>query len=220
MSQGLKLKLSYFLAAIQELCLPATRQFVFDEGGRCILVVNSISQKLTRHTASEHWKMAFLIIKPIFCLLSSVSSKKSLTLYRALRRGFCSVGLPNGKIEENSEPLITPVFQIATNHLNKIALKDQNGAHTYQEILRKSLLLAKQIQAKIGVNKTQERIVFLCPNDVTYVLAQWACWASGHIGKCIILILIFVGISRISTIVVCQNYVILKIYMTYLIAKT
>lgn len=156
--------------------------------------------------------MAFLILKPIFCLLSSASSKKSLTLYRASRRGFCSI--PNGKIEENSEPLITPVFQIATNHLNKVALKDRNGAHTYQEILRKSLLLAKQIQAKIGVNKTQERIVFLCPNDVTYVLAQWACWASGHIGKCIILIIIFVGISRISTIVLCQTYVIFKIYMT------
>lgn len=124
--------------------------------------------------------MAFLILKPVICLLSSISSKKSVTLYRAARRGFCSI--THGKTEEKNE-LITPVFQIATNHLNKIALKDKNGTHTYQEILRKSLLLARKIQGKLGVNKTQERIVFLCPNDVTYVLAQWACWASGHIGK-------------------------------------
>jgi malonyl-CoA/methylmalonyl-CoA synthetase len=125
--------------------------------------------------------MAFLILKPLFCLLSSVSSKKSPTLYRVSGRGFCS--LANEKIKESSETLITPVFQIATNHLHKVALKDQNGVHTYQEVLRKSLLLAKKIQEKIGVNRTQERIVFLCPNDVTYVLAQWACWASGHIGE-------------------------------------
>lgn len=123
--------------------------------------------------------MAFLILKPIFCLLSPVSSKKSLTLYRAAGRGLCSVA--NEKIKESSETLITPVFQIAVNHLHKVALKDHNGVHTYQEVLRKSLLLAKKIQEKIGVNRTQERIVFLCPNDVTYVLAQWACWASGHI---------------------------------------
>ncbi|XP_057370808.1 malonate--CoA ligase ACSF3, mitochondrial-like [Daphnia carinata] len=122
--------------------------------------------------------MAFLILKPVICFLSSISSNKSVTLYRAARRGFCSI--PHGKTEEKNE-LITPVFQIATNHLNKIALKDKNGTHTYQDILRKSLLLARKIQGKLGVNKTQERIVFLCPNDVTYVLAQWACWASGHI---------------------------------------
>lgn len=72
---------------------------------------------------------------------------------------------------------------MAAHHVNRIALKDRFGNHTYQEILRKSLLLAQKIQAKLGKNKTQERIVFLCPNDVTYLLAQWACWASGHIGE-------------------------------------
>ena len=127
--------------------------------------------------------MAFLL-KPIFCTLSAVSSKKSFALlYRASvgqHVGLCSV--PTGKLEESNESFITPVFQIATNHLNKVALKDRNGSHTYYEILQKSLMLAKKIQAKLGVNKSQERIVFLCPNDVTYILAQWACWATGHIG--------------------------------------
>lgn len=129
--------------------------------------------------------MAFLL-KPFLCTLTVASSKKSLALFRIGSAsqhslGFCSIHV--SKPEENCEPVIAPVFQIATHHLNKVALKDQHGLHTYQEILRKSLLLAKKIKSKIGPNKTQERIVFLCPNDVTYVLAQWACWASGHIGK-------------------------------------
>ena len=130
--------------------------------------------------------MAFLL-KPIVCTLAATSSKKFLAMCRILSAGknsavgFCS--LPAGKLEENLESSINPVFHIATNHLSKVAINDQNGTHTYQEILQKSLMLAKKIQAKLGHNKTQERIVFLCPNDVTYVIAQWACWASGHIGK-------------------------------------
>lgn len=132
--------------------------------------------------------MAFLL-KPILYTISTACSKKCFSLYRVVDASKNSVGfssIPAGKVQENSDvSTITPVFQIATHHLNKVALNDKNGLHTYQEILRKSLMLAKKIQEKIGITKTQERIVFLCPNDVTYILAQWACWASGHIGECI-----------------------------------
>jgi hypothetical protein len=31
--------------------------------------------------------------------------------------------------------------------------------------------------------KKQERVAFLCPNDASYIIAQWACWMSGQIGK-------------------------------------
>lgn len=119
-------------------------------------------------------------------IFTRVVIKKSLGWYRAVsviqQSGFC---IKAERVPEqlNVKPQITPVFQIATNHLNKIALKDKNGTHTYQDILRKSLLLAKKIHAKLGPNKQQERIVFLCPNDVTYLIAQWACWAAGHIGN-------------------------------------
>ena len=119
-------------------------------------------------------------------IFTRVLIKKSLRALSVLQRsGYCiraSVErIPSEQIH-GSKPEITPVFQIATNHLNKIALKDKNGSHSYSDILRKSLLLAKKIQAKIG-RKQQERIVFLCPNDVSYIIAQWACWAAGHIGK-------------------------------------
>jgi hypothetical protein len=31
--------------------------------------------------------------------------------------------------------------------------------------------------------KKQERVAFLCPNDASYVIVQWACWMSGQIGE-------------------------------------
>lgn len=127
--------------------------------------------------------MAFL--KSLISSLTLTSKSSCSTIHRSTvvhSRWLCS--RPANNLEEGTEPSnINPIFRIATNHINKVALTDSYGSHTYQEILAKSLVLAKKIQQKIGVNKTQERIVFLCPNNVTYVLAQWACWASGHIGK-------------------------------------
>ena len=127
--------------------------------------------------------MAFL--KSLISSLALASKSSSSPYHRHTvfySRRFCS--RPASSCEEGEEPLnITPVFRIATNHINKVALTDNNGSHTYQEILVKSLILAKKIQHKIGVNKTQERIVFLCPNNLSYVLAQWACWAAGRIGN-------------------------------------
>lgn len=109
--------------------------------------------------------------------------ESSSVIISGLRHGFCSTSAAGQVSDTNSSEPIIPVFQIATQHLNRVALRDKNGTHTYKEILRKSLMLARRIQKKIGPNKSQERIVFLCPNDVTYLLAQWACWASGHIGR-------------------------------------
>lgn len=125
--------------------------------------------------------MAFLKSLISSLALTSKSSRSSLHRSTTIHsRWFCSQ--PANSFEESPESSsINPVFRIATNYINKVALADSYGSHTYQEILGKSLILAKKIQQKIGVNKTQERIVFLCPNNITYVLAQWACWAAGHI---------------------------------------
>ncbi len=132
--------------------------------------------------------MAFFLLKPFICNLSLTAAKNTWEHPRVVAgvlRGFC-VTRPSTQLEEmtinSHEPTVIPVFHAATHHLKRIALKDRNGTHTYQEILRKSLMLAGRIRQKLGPEKSQERIVFLCPNDVTYLLAQWACWASGHIG--------------------------------------
>lgn len=77
---------------------------------------------------------------------------------------------------------VIPVHRVALNHLDRVAINDSNGSHTYMEVLLKAIRLSKLIKDHIGQEKKQERIGFLCSNDVTYVISQWACWAAGHIG--------------------------------------
>lgn len=41
--------------------------------------------------------------------------------------------------------------------------------------------LAWLIQNILGEDAVQQRIAFLCPNDVSYIISQWATWMAGHI---------------------------------------
>lgn len=67
---------------------------------------------------------------------------------------------------------------------DRIALIDKHGRHTYRELYDRSLCLAQEIcrlrGCKVG-DLQEERISFLCSNDVSYVVAQWASWMSGGI---------------------------------------
>ena len=87
------------------------------------------------------------------------------------------------QIGDQDVKMITPVLHLAQNHLAKIAIRDDNGSHTYADVLLKTIQLCKKIKEFVGESKSQERIGFICPNDVSYVITQWACWASGHIGN-------------------------------------
>lgn len=74
-----------------------------------------------------------------------------------------------------------PVHHLAMNHLDRVAIHDNIGSYTYKDVLLKSTALSKKIMEFYNGSDKQERIGFLCSNDVTYVIAQWACWASGNI---------------------------------------
>lgn len=76
---------------------------------------------------------------------------------------------------------ILPVFKQAERFKDNIALSDQHGEHTYEQIYRLSGHLAWLIQNILGEDTAQERVAFLCPNDVSYVISQWATWMAGHI---------------------------------------
>lgn len=90
---------------------------------------------------------------------------------------------PPGRIQSTMENRgIIPAHQIALQHLDRVAIKDSHGSHTYLDVLLKAIKLSNMIKSSIGPEKNQERIGFLCPNDSTYVISQWACWAAGHIG--------------------------------------
>lgn len=76
---------------------------------------------------------------------------------------------------------IVPAHHIALQHLDRVAIKDTYGSHTYLDVLQKAVRLSNLINDTVGPGKSQERIGFLCPNDSTYIISQWACWAAGHI---------------------------------------
>lgn len=74
-----------------------------------------------------------------------------------------------------------PTFRLATEWPERTAITDEFGDYTYRNLFFASKTLAAQFKDVVG-GKTQERIAFLCPNNVNYVIAQWACWMSGNIG--------------------------------------
>ncbi|XP_072790308.1 malonate--CoA ligase ACSF3, mitochondrial isoform X2 [Taeniopygia guttata] len=79
---------------------------------------------------------------------------------------------------------VTPVFTRALAFGDKVAIVDRNGEHTYRELLSRSLRLSQEICRLLQCpsrDLEEERISFLCPNDASYVVAQWASWMSGAI---------------------------------------
>uniref|UniRef100_A0A803V0J7 Acyl-CoA synthetase family member 3 n=1 Tax=Ficedula albicollis TaxID=59894 RepID=A0A803V0J7_FICAL len=79
---------------------------------------------------------------------------------------------------------ITPVFTRALAFGDKVAIVDQHGEHTYRELLGRSLRLSREICGLLECpsrDLREERISFLCPNDASYVVAQWASWLSGGV---------------------------------------
>ncbi|XP_074057146.1 malonate--CoA ligase ACSF3, mitochondrial [Macrotis lagotis] len=79
---------------------------------------------------------------------------------------------------------IAPVFTRALAYGDKIAVIDHRGQYTYKDLYYRSLRLSQEI-CKIhncpNGDIKGERISFICSNDVSYVIAQWASWMSGGI---------------------------------------
>ncbi|KAM4834014.1 malonate--CoA ligase ACSF3, mitochondrial isoform 2-T2 [Thomomys bottae] len=77
-----------------------------------------------------------------------------------------------------------PVFVRALAFGDKIALIDQHGRHTYRDLYARSLRLSQEIcklRGCVDGDLREERVSFLCSNDSSYVVAQWAAWMSGGI---------------------------------------
>ncbi|XP_030044743.1 acyl-CoA synthetase family member 3, mitochondrial-like, partial [Microcaecilia unicolor] len=79
---------------------------------------------------------------------------------------------------------VAPVFTRVSTFADKTAIFDQNGQHTYKELYCLSHRLSQQIHRALKClsgDLQEERISFLCPNDASYVVTQWASWMSGAI---------------------------------------
>ncbi|XP_041340084.1 malonate--CoA ligase ACSF3, mitochondrial isoform X2 [Pyrgilauda ruficollis] len=118
------------------------------------------------------------LCRPLRCLLRDLSrctrdGRRAGCPHRALHTAWATCSSD-----------ITPVFTRALAFGDKVAIVDQNGEHTYRELLSRSLRLSQEICRLLQCpsrDLKEERISFLCPNDASYVVAQWASWMSGAI---------------------------------------
>ena len=80
--------------------------------------------------------------------------------------------------------VVTPVFLKADSYGDRIGLVDQHGNHTYSDLHFRATQLSDRILSLLG-NSTgdlhETKIAFLCQNDASYVVAQWAVWMSGGV---------------------------------------
>ncbi|AWP01458.1 putative acyl-CoA synthetase family member 3 mitochondrial [Scophthalmus maximus] len=75
-----------------------------------------------------------------------------------------------------------PVFVRAPAFGDKLAIIDSSGSHSYKQLYRSSLDLASRISTALNADLgglEGKRISFLCANDASYTVAQWAAWMSG-----------------------------------------
>lgn len=74
------------------------------------------------------------------------------------------------------------VFLRARDFGDRVAIIDSNGSHSYDRLLRLSQNIGSRLLQRTGRTDLSGRCVaFLCPNDVSYVAAQWAIWRNGGI---------------------------------------
>lgn len=75
-----------------------------------------------------------------------------------------------------------PSFRNAQHFPEKTALHDGIASYTYVNLFMSANELSKDI-TKLVNGKTNEKVLFMCPNDANYVITLWAIWMSGQIGK-------------------------------------
>lgn len=89
---------------------------------------------------------------------------------------FNSQSYLNHRVRFHSTTAPTPCFLEALNHLDRPAIKDNTGLHTYKELLIKSAKVSKEISKFAGRDKF---VSILCPHSSSYVVCLWAGWLSG-----------------------------------------
>uniref|UniRef100_A0A667WWF6 Malonate--CoA ligase ACSF3, mitochondrial n=1 Tax=Myripristis murdjan TaxID=586833 RepID=A0A667WWF6_9TELE len=75
-----------------------------------------------------------------------------------------------------------PVFTRAPTYGDKLAIVDSSGRYTYKQLYASSLGLAGKISSALNLDFGSlegKRISFLCGNDASYTVAQWAAWMCG-----------------------------------------
>ncbi|XP_075985356.1 acyl-CoA synthetase family member 3 [Anticarsia gemmatalis] len=73
-----------------------------------------------------------------------------------------------------------PVFRRALLFPTRVALQDEFGIYTYAGLYQAASVLSAEISAQL-VGETERTIAYMCNNDASHVIVQWAIWMSGNI---------------------------------------
>lgn len=77
---------------------------------------------------------------------------------------------------------VSPWFLQLNKYAERIAVVDGNGVHRYRDLAYSMNSLTDRIADELNASNDDskgERICILCPNDVSYVVAQLSTWMSG-----------------------------------------
>lgn len=75
---------------------------------------------------------------------------------------------------------VVPVFRRALLFPNRVALQDEFGIYTYAGLYQAASVLSTEIAVQL-VGETECSIAYMCNNDASHVIVQWAIWMSGNI---------------------------------------
>ncbi|KAI5619758.1 acyl-CoA synthetase family member 3, mitochondrial, partial [Silurus asotus] len=81
-----------------------------------------------------------------------------------------------------SREKVMPIFSKALAYEDKVAIIDESRSHSYSCLYHSSRGLAAQIQQALTCHSGDlqgKRVSFLCANDASYTVAQWATWMCG-----------------------------------------
>uniref|UniRef100_A0A669D7K1 Malonate--CoA ligase ACSF3, mitochondrial n=1 Tax=Oreochromis niloticus TaxID=8128 RepID=A0A669D7K1_ORENI len=93
-----------------------------------------------------------------------------------LRRAHSWTTAPSSRLNQK------PVFARAPVYGEKLGIIDSSGNHSYKQLYCRSLGLANRIGTALSSDfggLEGKRVSFLCANDASYTVAQWATWMSG-----------------------------------------
>lgn len=77
---------------------------------------------------------------------------------------------------------MVPVFRKAVEFPERTAVLDHRKSLTYASLFMNARDLANRLLMKYSP-EIGDRVVFLAPNDASYVVTQWATWMAGCIGE-------------------------------------
>ncbi|RVE45113.1 hypothetical protein evm_010222 [Chilo suppressalis] len=73
-----------------------------------------------------------------------------------------------------------PVFRKALLFPSRVALQDEVGIYTYAGLHQAATALSQEIAAQL-LGESQRTVAYMCNNDASHVITQWAIWMTGNI---------------------------------------